>query len=165
MNSTFIALSCVVGTVIIGSNLVTGEMSNTFNDKIYNQPLNKNASYYPQTINCTYDKAKQELYSLLDEFASYEKNWNNNDADPFSDVLIQKCKALIGELNVIPEIFPVANNSIQFEFDKENGDFLKFNVFDDHITMFMKLKNGTAISERLNNTDNIIKEVIKFYDG
>lgn len=162
MNSTFVALSCMVSSVIIGSTQINSNICDSVSEIVYNQAYEK--SYYSQTVNCTSDKVKQELYNQLDEFAEYEKNWNNNDAEPFSASLISKCRLLIGKLNIIPEIFPVANNSIQFEFDKENGDYLKFNVFDDKVTMFMKLKNGTAFSEQLNDTDIIIKEVGKFYE-
>lgn len=117
------------------------------------------------TINPSFLTERSHLLNLLDEFADFNENWNGNGAKPFSNGLISKCKEIISNLSILPEVFPVANNSIQLEYEKNNGALLKFNIFDDKITMFIMFENGEHFSDELPKEDNIIKEVQKFYEG
>ncbi len=66
----------------------------------------------------------------LEKFRCYGKNWNGYDADPFSDELISFVKKIIIDLDIIPEIFPVADGSIQLEYTWDNK-YLEFQVFED----------------------------------
>ncbi|KJE25644.1 hypothetical protein LG52_3208 [Geobacillus kaustophilus] len=36
-----------------------------------------------------------------------------------------------------PKLFPTARDSIQLEFEKENGDYLEFELFENKIDVFV----------------------------
>lgn len=91
-------------------------------------------------INFVDKRAEQEwdAWMKLDSFHGYEKNWNGYDAEPISDKLIYFVKNLIFELDIIPEIFPVADGSIQLEYDQD-GKYLEFQIYEDkHMTWYYK---------------------------
>lgn len=66
-----------------------------------------------------------------------QDNWNDNGAKKFSDKLIVKCYSILFGLPVLPEIFPVADGSIQFEYEKDNGSYLEFDIFENEVSEFM----------------------------
>lgn len=123
--------------------------------KIYKEALEKNSvpvginvfdelrTYVPISKNdITFVDKKTEqkwdAWMKLDEFHDYEKNWNGYDAEPISDKLIYFVKNLIFELDIIPEIFPVADGSIQLEYDQD-GKYLEFQIYEDkHMTWYYK---------------------------
>lgn len=79
-----------------------------------------------------------DAWMKLDNFHVYKKGWNGYDAEPFSDKLIYFVKNLISELDIIPEIFPVADGSIQLEYD-QNGKYLEFQIYEDkHMTWYYR---------------------------
>lgn len=53
-------------------------------------------------------------------------NWNGNGANSFSTKLIEKCREIVTQLVAEPFVCPTACGSIQFEYEKDNGDYLKF---------------------------------------
>ena len=75
------------------------------------------------------DIIKENLEKIQD-ISELKDDWNGNGASAFKDTLIQKMKYLILRLNVQPEIFPTARGSIQFEYEKETGEYLEFELFD-----------------------------------
>lgn len=67
----------------------------------------------------------------LEKFRHFKQGWNGYDADPFSDELISYVReAIIIDLDIIPEVFPSADNSIQLEYTWDNK-YLEFQVFED----------------------------------
>lgn len=72
---------------------------------------------------------------LLDIYA-LKDDWNGEGAAKFDKDLILKCIQLINskDLKHQPEIFPTGRDSIQFEYEKENGDYLEFEIYSDHIS-------------------------------
>lgn len=69
----------------------------------------------------------------LKEFSDLSYNWNENGAEPFSPKLIRISSLIIEEISHQPEIFPTARQSIQFEYEKDNGDYLEFEIFEDRV--------------------------------
>ena len=65
----------------------------------------------------------------LNSFLYLKQNWNNNNANPFNNKLIDKAFNILTSLNYSPEVFPSGRDSIQFEFEKDNGDYLEFEIF------------------------------------
>ena len=66
-------------------------------------------------------------------------------------------------------MYPVANNSLQFEYYQKDGSLLEFNIYEDHLTMFMKKgkdSNGKWIktSAILDSVDDIARKVDAFYE-
>lgn len=66
-----------------------------------------------------------EASTTLNEIAKLKDNWNNNGANSFSAKLIEKCRGIVMQLAAEPFICPTACGSIQFEYEKENGDYLE----------------------------------------
>ncbi len=112
---------------------------------------------------------KEAANKEIDDIAKLQYNWNENGAEPFSDELINKCRNIISNLNIIPKVYPVANNSLQFEYYQKDGSLLEFNIYEDHLTMFMKKgkdSNGKWIktSAILDSVDDIARKVDAFYE-
>lgn len=82
------------------------------------------------------DPMKIRNIQRLKEIEKLPMNWNENGAQPFSYELIKICRNILNILPEQPEIFPTAANSIQMEYEKENGEYLEFNVYMDRINVF-----------------------------
>lgn len=77
-------------------------------------------------------------YKRFSEIGQLQDNWNGNGAKAFSQGLIKYAQALALSLSTQPNIYPTACNSIQFEYEKENGEYLEFEIFENKkIKMFM----------------------------
>ena len=83
----------------------------------------------------------QRNLSKLKDFLTLSEDWNGSGALPFTQELISLVQALILKLNPQPEIFPTGRNSIQLEYERENGDYLEFEIFKDHVNCF-EILNG-----------------------
>ena len=108
---------------------------------------------------------KDTCNNLLNDFSEYKENWNNNGAKPFNKELIDKCREFVNKLEHAPEVFPVANNSIQFEFDKSDGSYLKVNIFDDRITAYNVLCDKSEYKYNTDDINEAINIVNNFYDN
>lgn len=67
----------------------------------------------------------------LDAIALLGENWNGYGAKPFSQSLIERARHVILNLDAQPEVFPTAANSIQIEYEKENGEYLEVQIVED----------------------------------
>jgi hypothetical protein len=72
----------------------------------------------------------------LTDFSRLPNNWNGYGAQSFSPQIIDKAKNILNNLTISPDIFATGRNSIQFEYEKDNGDYLEFEVFQDRIKYF-----------------------------
>ncbi|WP_144603640.1 hypothetical protein [Algoriphagus algorifonticola] len=97
----------------------------------------------------------------LEGFKNLGFDWNGNKAEPFSEDLIEKAKSVLFTLNVQPEVFPTARKSIQFEYEKENGDYLEFEIFEDS-AKFLQVINEIESSNKI-DCSNIFYKVNEFY--
>ena len=107
---------------------------------------------------------KFENLNKLHEYSQLDYNWNFNGAEPFAKEVINLCWERINELEIQPEIFPTACGSIQFEYEKDNKDYLEFEIYQDRIEVF-KIINGNEEEFDVNASDdlnNIVNEF--FYD-
>lgn len=106
----------------------------------------------------------------LDRFAAFEDNWNGNDASKFSKDLIEKVKYIIENISVQPSVFPVARDSIQFEYTKDNGDYLEFELYDDgRLTKFIMRSddttdfgsNGIDMPNDMDSINDVVNEFLR----
>ena len=81
-----------------------------------------------------YSEELKMLRQLID-ISLLKDNWNDNEAKAFSKEQIKSCYELFDYLPFYMDILPVANGSIQFEHENDK-QFIKFNVFEDHISAF-----------------------------
>ena len=100
----------------------------------------------------------------LRDIANLKDNWNQHQAKAFSSELIEKCQLFLNELTVPPFITPTACNSIQFEWNKENGDYLEFEIFEEKIEFFILTRKGEEkefLLEKNQNPNQLLKEFFK----
>ena len=95
----------------------------------------------------------------LKEIAALEDGWDGDNAQHFSKHLIKKCDGILNELHVTPFISPTLNDSIQFEWDKDNGDYLEIEIFSDKCVVF-KMYNDGRTSEYEAKEDEL-KNIVK----
>ena len=95
----------------------------------------------------------------INRIAGLKDDWNLHGASSFSESLLKLCRNMLLKLKRQPDIFPTANNSIQFEFEN-NDDYLEIEIFDDlsHIEYYMK-KGGKEIKK-----STVVQDVIKMVD-
>lgn len=74
--------------------------------------------------------ALQESYNRISEIRDLPDNWNENGASKFSNEILDTLKQIVESLKMQPEIFPTARDSIQLEYENENGDYLEFELFE-----------------------------------
>lgn len=104
--------------------------------------------------------------AALDEIAKLDDNWNNNGASSFSAKLIEKCRGIVTQLVAEPFICPTACGSIQFEYEKENGEYLEFEIYEDRIEVFLDtFSNGEQEFglQGISATDKMKQMVVDFY--
>lgn len=83
--------------------------------------------------------------SKLNEIESFKPNWNGYNANLISPSLINTIRFLLANINVQPELFATAANTIQFEFSNEDGEYLEFEFFENG-------KTSVLIREKLIST-------------
>lgn len=110
------------------------------------------------------NEEQQKCYAELDELATYKADWNGNGAAPFSPKLIDVCKNLINELRYQPEIYPTAIDAIQFEYRKDNGAYLEFEIYLDKANLFCINSKKQHITKTI-KLDDVKNEVDAFYDA
>lgn len=76
-------------------------------------------------------KDSDNCLKKLRDIANLKDNWNQHQAKAFSSELIEICNSILNKLTVPPFITPTACNSIQFEWNKENGDYFEFEIFEE----------------------------------
>lgn len=113
-------------------------------------------------INYSLSMKTMDNLKKLNRIASLKDDWNLHGASSFSESLLKLCRNMLLKLNRQPDIFPTANDSIQFEF-KNKDDYLEIEIFDDlsHIEYYMK-KGGKEI-EKSTVVQDVIKVVNPFY--
>lgn len=99
----------------------------------------------------------------IDSFKSLQQDWNGYSAAPISKKLIDSVTYILMNLTRQPEIFPTARNSIQLEYEKLNGDYLEFEIFEDgNVNMYL-LKGEFELESKL-STEEIFQKVVDFYE-
>ncbi|MEQ6376304.1 hypothetical protein RZN25_05625 [Bacillaceae bacterium S4-13-56] len=123
-----------------------------------------NTQYYKQVKE--YQKKRFNLQKLY-SFKELELNWNNNQGLPFDREIILFCIDIVSSLTKQPDVFPTGRNSIQLEYEKENGEYLEFEVFQNQINVFYMNGNDDEKEDILSITEkNQINEIVsEFYEG
>ncbi|MCD8074884.1 MAG: hypothetical protein LUF27_07590 [Lachnospiraceae bacterium] len=95
------------------------------------------------------DQAQNRNCSKLYKLSMLPDNWNENGAARFSGEHIKKCVSIIRKLPFQPEVFPTAAGSIQMEYEKNSGEYLEFNVYPDHVDVYLTNSNGEEFEESI----------------
>ena len=79
--------------------------------------------------------------------------------------IVNKVRSIILKLEQQPHVFPTGNESIQMEYEKDNGDYLEFELFEDEkLKMFFLSASGRIKTDyvSLDHINEIIKD---FYES
>ena len=92
--------------------------------------------------------------------------WNGNGAPPFSKDLIKRIRDLLGSLDIQPEIFPTALQTIQLEFDNSRRDHMEIEIGDsEDVEIFTVLYNGKEITESIVYDASKINQIVKDFNS
>lgn len=109
-------------------------------------------------------RKKLENINNLLSFKKFQANWNGYDAQPFAENVIQKSIEFINspKLRFQPSVFPTARESIQFEYEKPNGNYLEIEIFEDKYSAYLEIDKKEYEKDSI-SLDEIIKLVDEFY--
>lgn len=64
---------------------------------------------------------KNDCFEKLDEIAEYKDGWSNyGNGYAFSKLLIERCRRMAEQMNIVPEIMPTVEDEICFQYDTED---------------------------------------------
>jgi len=97
-------------------------------------------------------------------FGNFQDNWNGYGAAPFSKELLDISEHILMNLDHQPEVFPIAGGAIQFEYDRDDGAYLEFEIMDDlKAHCYAEFPNG--IEEESDMEVGRINEVVNEFYG
>ena len=94
------------------------------------------AAFFQNSSNSVINKEKAKAKHLIAEIANLKKNWNNNEADPIPCNILLKAFETVEVLPIVPDIFPTACGTIQFEYEKDTGEYLELELQEKAIKVF-----------------------------
>lgn len=155
--SPIVASAAVVGCFVLGLSSIAGDnfvmpkssgqpsyclMAN--NTRVWRARDEKDMVFY-SSIEATSLPSLQDNINRLNEISLLKDNWNDNGASSFPHSFLNEVRNLIENLYFQPNIFPTARDSIQFEYEKENGDYLELELFlDNRIKVFSYTHTGKS---------------------
>ena len=93
-------------------------------------------------------------------------NWNGYGAKAFDKEFVDYCLDIGNKLYLASQVFPTANNSIQFEYEV-NGKYMEIEIFKDKIIHIYKKfpcgRNSLRVLKKYTIDD--LNEEIKLFMG
>lgn len=145
--------SCSENYNLANSNL-------TINSRISTQssytPLNSDTStkynsHILQEGDAMTTKTNKNLIAI-NNLREFKENWNGYGAKGFSSELCDFLEKIIKELDEEnqPKVFPTGRESIQIEYEKDNGEYLEIEIFSpDRIELFQISENEDEIEKNI----------------
>lgn len=106
-----------------------------------------------------------ENIATLNSFLDLEENWDGEGAHTFNNQLITQLSQLLKTLKIQPDIFPLQNGAIVFEYGNVKEKYLEIVFYPtNHIDIYQKDITGKSI-KKLHEpyTQDKIHEVINNY--
>lgn len=100
---------------------------------------------------------KLDNLDALNSFLHLKENWNENGSEKISKSLVEFCKSIVKKLDIQPEVFPTAANSIQFEYEKDKV-YCEFNIFTDKIEFYQETEDEEIEATRILHSDDFVQE-------
>lgn len=101
----------------------------------------------------------------LERIATLGDNWNGYGAEPLSAKLILQVRNLLYELYIQPEIFPTAAGTIQLEYEKDNGDYLEFQLNGTGQCECFRIINGVEEFFSVHEIPEAINDIVGDFYG
>lgn len=113
--------------------------------------------------------SEKEFTEALEDIKKLRAGWVNGEDKSgdyaFSQDLLETIKNIAKELPIFPMIFPTYRNSIQLEYEKDDGEYLEFELFEDkRIIKFYMASDGRHYTRKISERQIKIS-VNKFYAG
>lgn len=115
-------------------------------------------------IDTNTDYLQRHNLMKLAQIAMFNNNWDGYGADPIPYNTLHRAQHLIHALYVQPEIFPTTAGTIQIEYEKDNGDYLKFQFTGEGACeIFRCIGNNEEYFRSTDNLESINSIVEDFY--
>lgn len=121
--------------LLLSATSSTGNSIQCYNN-INNYQTSYSSSYIDNSNTINFSQELQKNIELINSYKNLDDNWNGYGALKFSESVIDNALYVLYFLSRQPDVFPTGRNSIQFEYEKDNGDYLEFEIYEDHITAF-----------------------------
>lgn len=111
---------------------------------------------------------EEKMYNLkkLDQIAMLKDGWNGNKANAFDTELISKVRSVLTSLKIQPEVFPTACDSIQIEYEKEDGSYLEIELrLADKWEVFEISSKGEETYTSISADSETINKVVNSFYG
>ena len=79
----------------------------------------------------TFDMVKSKTISEVTSLTKLKYNWDDEDGNPFTDEEVSLFVSVIKHLKVVPRISPTGRSSLVFDYEKEDGSYLGFELYID----------------------------------
>lgn len=111
------------------------------------------------------NEEKAENLRKINSIAALGDDWNGNGAKAFDFELIERVRQIITCLDIQPELFPTACESIQLEYDKTDGSYMEIEIGKSKfVEVFVVDCTGKEIFSSVSaNVDSLNKVVNEFY--
>lgn len=108
---------------------------------------------------------RRENIRILESFKNLEKNWDSEGAEPFDVAIIEKCIDIIKSpfLRFQPDIYPTGRGSIQFEYEKSNGEYLEIEIFLEHLNYYYEDQIGKEVEQENVSWEDVLKYIEDFH--
>lgn len=153
-----VAPNCTPRTKTVQSNYVYRQIS---------KELDRSSRYNGVTIiweeNAVDSAQLQANLKRLKSFEAYEDNWNGYGAPKFTKTLLEAAEKILRGLNHQPEVFPIDGGVIQFEYEKQSGEYLEFEVSENKNAHCLRIDENGVEQEFDVAVEEINKVVDAFY--
>lgn len=105
------------------------------------------------------NKSIEKLHS----FEKYSAGWDGYDASTFSHDFIERAIAIVRGLPIQPEIYPLFDGRVQFEYSKKTGEYLEFELNKDLTANVFCIKSDSSEDEFVDRSDSLARIVSDFY--
>lgn len=114
-----------------------------------------------------YPKELIENLITINSFNDLSDNWDGEGAKGFSKYFLKFVSNVVSSLSLQPEIFPLQDGSIQFEFGNVKSKYLEFCISPNKkMNIYKKNIVGNRIREdNLVFSINKVQEEIKWYES
>lgn len=111
-------------------------------------------------------RPKALAYKQIADIANLKDNWNENGASTFSPKLVDRVSRIVDDLPVAPFVSPTAVDAVQMEYEKEDGSYLEFEIYEEKAVLYMVDVNGDESEREITgkSANRIIQQaVVDFY--
>ncbi len=101
---------------------------------------------------------------LLESFRGLEPNWNGYGAVPIDGEVINNSILVLDQLIKQPENFPTGRNTVQFEYETDNGDYVELEVYNNRIHVYIEQGgNGSEMDYSFDQIQEINEAVNRIF--